>query len=73
MACSTCEEAQADEYAAALVPLHGTRLAIKACDRHCREIAALFAMLDALYDAAYKEAVTSLTDSLLAMRREDGE
>jgi hypothetical protein len=67
MPCIECESAQADDYAPTLMALHDTRIAVKACDRHIREIGLALGMLNDLYSAAYQDAVDNLYGQLRAL------
>ena len=72
MACNACEAMMGDEgVAPALLLWHGTRIAVRACERHTNEIDTAFSLLNAFYDASYQEAVTELTSTLLALRSKD--
>jgi hypothetical protein len=70
MACEACENALGGD-AAVLLPWHGTRISVVACERHITEMRNAFTLLNAFYDASYQEAVTELTSTLLALHKEN--
>jgi hypothetical protein len=70
MACEACESSLGYEHAT-LLPWHGTRISVAACERHTTEISAAFDLLNAFYESSYKEAVSELTSTLLALHRKE--
>lgn len=70
MACEPCEVMD-ESTPATLLQWHGTRIAVRACDRHTTEIRSAFDLLNAFYESSYKEAVGELTSTLLALHNKE--